>query len=742
MMGFRRRAFQIQASQAIGPTLSNDLCPYLRGSCLSPIPGGGHRHRSYFDPAGKPRNVYAGSGYRGSGRHGMSNLSSAPAMTRTSQINFLRERAHTQSLSGAFKPEKRHNSNGSNGAKLASGSSGDGSMASELTPKSADPAATPPSTENQITRKRRRKSNYSPLAHMTRNHPKNLTPPSKNLTLTRKQILRLSPKQRELFYKQRLKEYRDSLSYLDKARINVRKNLKYLGDKADTNLKKNVKTMKRLLKGEEVWNDPEGPASKNQRLLSDLAKDIDWKRAPNEITANVRTNLATLQNWLHKTSNGLIPSSSYVGIHGKTSDAAKSGSVVTRVQQFHEMKQNNRLVMDSKWYWKNIAIALLPGTVLHLYFLSKQDEMKEYQAKLERMEREKVMGMVGDASGHDLTGYPSRGSERESGGGISFALIPEEGSPWERLKMTVYDLFLGGANERINQHRESQRQQEGGAGSKDAAAKFDSTSVSASDKPATAVTAKMDDPTVQMLLERIRSLEKQLGKEEEGMLSEEDLRKQEEVKRKKEHELNYEIKRLSQTPIQNRRDDMLRARWEEEESGKRDQAHITEEDKAEDAGEPSYSLASVANFAKNLLEPKFEPMRESAAQIIKEGEKVLGLSEGDKLVAVEGPHNRTTDDGTPSNKSNTADTNLDLGSTASEINPKDAEIMRPARDVRSADTADARSTDGEKESAESNADSRGVVRKWAAKLWQGIPKTLGRNRNDHSAEDQDDKTKP
>jgi hypothetical protein len=54
-----------------------------------------------------------------------------------------------------------------------------------------------------------------------------------------------------------------------------------------------------------------------------------------------------------------------------------AGSVANRIRAFHEMKQNQPLVMDNWWIGKNILIALLPGVLIHIYCLSLQDEMKE-----------------------------------------------------------------------------------------------------------------------------------------------------------------------------------------------------------------------------------------------------------------------------------------------------------------------------------------------------------------------------
>jgi hypothetical protein len=49
------------------------------------------------------------------------------------------------------------------------------------------------------------------------------------------------------------------------------------------------------------------------------------------------------------------------------------------MRAFHEMKQkgSGALVMDNWWIGKNVAVTLLPGLLVHLYFWYLQDEMRE-----------------------------------------------------------------------------------------------------------------------------------------------------------------------------------------------------------------------------------------------------------------------------------------------------------------------------------------------------------------------------
>jgi len=127
-----------------------------------------------------------------------------------------------------------------------------------------------------------------------------------------------------------------------------------------------------------------------------------------------------------------------------------------------------------------------------------------------------------------------------------------------------------------------------------------------------------------MLLERIQSLEKKLGQAPRSnyhnstvantniTLTEKEKR---EEKRRK-HEMEYEIQRLKQSPIQNRRDGELRTRWlnQMEEERKKKQE---ESDESKDS-DSVWSL-SFENFAKGiqvLVQSDLKHLRESAKEAI------------------------------------------------------------------------------------------------------------------------------
>jgi len=662
------------------------------------------------------------------------------------------------------------------------------------------PANSKQALKKRSRRKKKSSNNYN--APIAQTHPKNTTtpiPPSR--ILTRKQILRLTPKQRSNLQTHRLAQYKSSKSYLDQARTNVRSNLQYLGTAADGNLKKNIQTIKRLFKGEEVWNDVDAVelSSKiQQREVQGLAKGIDWERAPSEIKANLQSNLSQTQNWLHKLTDGMIPSSKYVGANNAAgASEGVGGSVATRMQQFHQLKQNEstRLVMDRTWFAKNIALAILPGLLFHLYFASLQDEMKEYYAKLERQEREKIMGpmMTTDADG-STTASTSNTNVSGGGMGISTALITEGGSAWDKLKMTVNDVFLGGAQEKIDKQKElaqlistSQEEegeeQEGGSTlnqSTTAAPAANSSSsnhnvkISDSDsRDDAAVVVKANglennndagDATIQMLLERVLALEKQLRSDSDDQaanLSEEELRnRQEEEKqqRQKEHLLKYRLERVGQSPMQNRRDDVLAWKWREEarnsESKEQKKGDATKEihregdakeeiTKDDSTGNSSYSLADVANFAKLMVEPVSESMKKSAMQKMKEVMSVFPFgssteeeekpkptgSEQDaeeeeaspSPAAAESRRTTTVDDSTTSNNSDSLPNteprkNDTVVSSASESQSTETAADSNSIEVdTAAETCDVQQHDGNKKR------SGGVIL-WVVYLWRRIRK--------------------
>ena len=467
----------------------------------------------------------------------------------------------------------------------------------------------------------RKKQSFSPLMHISSSHPKNTNPPNNinsttttNSTklLTRKQLLRLTPKQRANLHRYRIQQHKDSMSYLQKARVNIRSNLNYLGDTAGSNFKKNMVTIQRLFKGEEVWKDEDVALTnqqqqqlKNNRQHKE-EEGLDWERLPSEIKQNLQSNLVSVQNWLNKATDGMIPSPSPVNSAGKVSGSTAVGSsVATRVQQFHQAKQSSSLVIDRKWIAWNLALAALPGALIGLYLHSMQDEMEEYYVKLEEQERARILGPSANIERKDATQQEQQeqqndSSEEKKGMGISSALISEGGSMIDKVKMAVNDLFLGGVEERVGKDRENEIEDdvvedcstEQLPTSNSVSTKAQNTSVPTPLTPQSESETTLD-PAMEVLLHRIESLEKQLGLEKGSNLTGQQQQQQ--------HVNTKE--RTRQSPMQMRRDASLAAAWRKREDK-------TAEEGSKPSDESSDSLWNFIIGVKSLLDKDISSVRD------------------------------------------------------------------------------------------------------------------------------------
>jgi hypothetical protein len=507
---------------------------------------------------------------------------------------------------------------------------------SNLSSNNNDVSTAVKGTNNTKRRRKnsRKKQSFSPLMHISSSHPKNTNPPNSNNSttttntklLTRKQLLRLTPKQRANLQRYRIQQHKDSMSYLQKARVNIRSNLNYLGDTAGSNFKKNMVTIQRLFKGEEVWKDEDvALTSKHHNQQQHLKNNrqhqeeegLDWERLPSEIKQNVQSNLVSVQNWLHKATDGMIPSPSPVNSDGKVSGSdALGSSVATRVQQFHQAKQSSSLVIDRKWIAWNVALAMLPGALIGLYLHSMQDEMKEYYIKLEEQERARILGPSAnierkDASQQEQLQQQNDSNEEKNGMGISSALISESGSMIDKVKMAVNDLFLGGVEERVGKDREKEIEDEAAEdcsteqlqSSNSVSTKTQNTSAPTPLTPQSESEATLD-PAMEILLHRIESLEKQLGIEKGSNLT--GQQQQQQQQQQHEHLVNTK-ERTQQSPMQMRRDSSLAAAWRKQ-----------EEKMAEEGSKPSdESSDSFWNFiigVKSLLDKDISSVRDRIRQ--------------------------------------------------------------------------------------------------------------------------------
>ncbi|KAL7484553.1 hypothetical protein ACHAW6_010188 [Cyclotella cf. meneghiniana] len=481
-----------------------------------------------------------------------------------------------------WKHSESSNASPSIGIPRATQTNENGSLTADQSPS---PTSSPLTKQNR--KSKRRKANFSALHQITTNHPKSSTSPLTRATLTRKQLLRLTQKQRATLKLQRMQQHKQSITYLDRARSNVRSNLKYLKGTAESNLKKNIQTIQRLFRGEEVWKDEEtindGASSRSNAGSAESSREnaLHWDRLPDALRTNLQRNLSTLQNWLHKVTDGMIPSSS----SSSSSHAADAGgSIAIRLHKFHEAKQNQGLIMDNKWIAGNVGLALLPGLMVHLYCLSKQDEMKEFYAMMEEREREKILGVRaavggGSGGGERVDGSDGKMGSRDAvdanhvngGMGLSSALITEGGDAWDKIKMAVNDLFLGGLDEKVKLAKEApapvnsnvEKSMSPDASASDKASQDNSTAdPSLSEKSAISAISDSDAK------ETIPTNNPTTGKRV-GMNADNETNLSAEEQRHLSHNVQHQIDRLKQSPVQNRRDDFLAATWRKQEEEKK-----------------------------------------------------------------------------------------------------------------------------------------------------------------------------
>ncbi len=456
----------------------------------------------------------------------------------------------------------------------------------------------------------------------------------------------------------------------------MRFNLQYLKSNANTNLRKNIQTMKRLFNGEEVWKDHESvgttitagsssssssslPATRHNPEAADNKlhiHNIDWERLPSEILSNVKRNTTILSEWIHDVSGGKVPAfsrtppsdTSNTSSTSDGDDGGDGGSIATRIRNFHILKRDDStLVMDRYWIAKNIFFALLPGLLLHVYFLSLQEEMAEYYGKIEQMERERILGIEGKGSNGGGTAIsdippPLKNEcvrDRETMMGISSALIPEGGKVWDKLKLAVNDLFLGGVQKRLDkdqavvvENEESEKEVEGSFRCTTGHASTGRSSVSTSpvnQLPQEAIpngTALVndnndgDDVTVNTLLERIRALEARIANS-----AVDDDEERQRAQKEEEHRIKRQVERVKQSPIKNRRDNVLEAKWKSEEKNNDSSSDGQKEDVR--SGNSFDVLVGVANSVWLTTAPYFESVMSSVSGKLSEIASLgLGMS--------------------------------------------------------------------------------------------------------------------
>jgi hypothetical protein len=605
------------------------------------------------------------------------------------------------------------------------------------------------------------------------------------LVLTRRQKLRLTPKDRAIYlrYHEQSHQPPSSISpssLLESARSNVRFNVQYLKSNANTNLRKNIQTMKRLFNGEEVWKDHHaddlapstgGALSSRTASLSSSAptrlkpeaestlqlNNIDWERLPAEIISNVKRNTTYLSEWIHDVSGGKIPafsrtpppqrednntttSNNSTGEIMSRNDGGYGGSIATRIRNFHIMKQDDDtiLVMDKYWIAKNIFIALLPGFLLHLYFLSLQDEMAEYYGKIEQMERERILGIEtgkenvnsGASDVLPLKNECIRNRE-QSMMGISSALIPEGGTSWDKLKLAVNDLFLGSVEKRVGNDQSLEVEVEEDEskdelltdGSLQGALVTDPTvhSVANSSSPVNQLPQEVqnddndDDVTVQMLLQRIRALEAHIAN---SNIEEEELerrRQHQQQLKEEEHRKKRQVERVKQSPIKNRRDNVLEAKWKNE--AKNDESSFSSggggDNEVVESDNSFGLLVDVANSAWLTIAPHMESAKDV---IIGKLTAIVSFAlPSVKKVSIQSPctNNTETDECRSSTVRSISSSTADGGESDMEVNVSSVACIA-RKDVRNV----IENSIDEHHDENIHFDDRATRGHWAMNLWR------------------------
>eukprot|EP01082_Thalassiosira_pseudonana_P009856 g8932.t1 g8932 contig34:461029-461970(-) len=198
------------------------------------------------------------------------------------------------------------------------------------------------------------------------------------------------------------------------------------------------------------------------------------------------------------------------------------------------------------------------------------------------------------------------------------------------MKMAFNDLFLSGVEERARQAQgqievdeEEPESQHSSSPSHEREAKSPESSNTATSSETSLANEVEEVAAVQMLLQRIEALEKQLGAVNTPKLSEEE-------QRQRDHNIEYRVKRVRQSPIQNRRDDALLARWQKE----ADERHVeadTEKTSTEDtATQSSISFESFCREVSSLMDHDLNSLRESLSNQVKEVLDSFGGEEKDE----------------------------------------------------------------------------------------------------------------
>jgi len=291
--------------------------------------------------------------------------------------------------------------------------------------------------------------------------------------------------------------------------------------------------------------------------------------------------------------------------------------------------------------------------MIGIYLNSMQDEMKEYYAKLEEQERARILGpsavidgtTKGDNNSQQQQEEQSSNKKKE-GMGISSALILEGGGVFDKVKMAVNDLFLGGVEERVGKARdvedkddgnnddtaEQQQQQqqqhleEHSTTSTLTPTQHGESAIASTTNQSPSEAEATLDPAMKLLLQRIESLEKQLGIDDKG--SKHHLSSSNEQEQEQREQIGKHIKTSRQSPMQIRRDASLASKWSKEEQVEKSRTEAEEvptnnHDESDSNVESSITLWKFVHGMKSLVNNDVNSVREMIREKIRTIEDLL-----------------------------------------------------------------------------------------------------------------------
>jgi len=213
--------------------------------------------------------------------------------------------------------------------------------------------------------------------------------------------------------------------------------------------------------------------------------------------------------------------------------------------------------------------------------------------------------------------------------------------------MAVNDLFLGGVDEKVKLAKGApaplnlnvEKSISPDALASDKASPDNSTADASTSEKSTIsdsdakekISTNATDVTIETLLQRIQDLEKRVGTN-----ANKETNQSTEDQRHLPHNVQYQIDRIKQSPVQNRRDDFLAAKWRNQEE---------ETKQAEENSSGNYGLQTIVETAKRWLHmgnnSTVEWMNEKISELASKVRIIIGNYGNEKLNSQDIPDRET-----------------------------------------------------------------------------------------------------